>query len=727
MVSFQQMAFSSSSSILDRFSTTDDPSTSESNEKEPSLVPGMVKIKQLMPVMPSHSLLEQSARALAEAWMRDHDLVPDFSDNTLQSEMGIIFKAQIAIYLTGMFLVQWIRSQNGLKSLADKVWPDQFQKLLTAIFQQIDSASECHSIKSTLRFLLEDYKKSVGQSQDLQHTLHRLGLTRFFCQKTVHLNDTLKLFYYWHLEDRSPNFRGVLPMVYPMPFVLQSCCRKTKDFRTAFYANSNSIQEKKREWLLRVTAQEAQEEDEGKTISSQTFQKQNAVYQAYCEKYTSAERFMSCISVMVRSQVNQSYPVVLVAALFSLVHPFYSGKHELDYPSLRLFRVDIFWFLSRALCSFYAQLDLPLVCFFMAQQSMGSVPCLSERLRCALCFQTIAIHYGHWQAAAETFEEWHSQVPAASWLFEELVYQHIVGLFWQIENLLVEIYINIILHRKCKKICNEKQLSEPISKLRLLNYKARSVTYEVMCTNTSLPSFLDNMDIVQCLCEYFSVTADKIQNQNNQVMYDDILKNVWQKLQKNTEFNTSRHLTPFMKMLPYFVNSSFFWDKLIETNTVTIKRMLQSFSLLEMPKTYADRLFSLVSCMLHHHYGNSFAHVIQATLDAYLKSTAGRHYRIPLLRKLLQVYSNPNSHQLTIEPNKTNPHSNLSASESSAIHMTLRDIEAFSVTATDARNDFENVDVSNDEKLIMYMKKRDPLMPAWIDTGLDAIRFADCL
>jgi len=59
--------------------------------------------------------------------------------------------------------------------------------------------------------------------------------------------------------------------------------------------------------------------------------------------------------------------------------------------------------------------------------------------------------------------------------------------------------------------------------------------------------------------------------------------------------------------------------------------------------------------------------------------------------------------------------------------MTLKEIEAFSVTGRDVRNDFAHVNLSQDEQIILYMKNRDPLMPAWIETGLDAMRFADCL
>ena len=59
--------------------------------------------------------------------------------------------------------------------------------------------------------------------------------------------------------------------------------------------------------------------------------------------------------------------------------------------------------------------------------------------------------------------------------------------------------------------------------------------------------------------------------------------------------------------------------------------------------------------------------------------------------------------------------------------MTLKDIQAFSETLRDALNDFEQVDLSNDDKFCLYLKRRDPLMPAWIDLGLESLRFSDCL
>jgi len=331
------------------------------------------------------------------------------------------------------------------------------------VFYEIDRIDQRSSIKMTLNYILEDYKRRVCKSPRLEHSLHRLGLTGYFNQGKIDLDNSLKLFYYWYLKDRSPNFRGILPMVFPLPFVLQSRWPKLGEFRSAFYSNDLTIRQKKSDWRISVSTQEYRDENEGKSISAYTESKQKSLYQAYSDTYTSSERFMSCISVMARSQINGSYPVVLVTALLALVHPFYSGKQDADRVSLRMFRVDIFWF----------------ICFKMAQQSIGPYPCLSERMRCALCFQTIAVNYGHWQAATLVYEEWYQKIPFASWLYEEFVLIHVVGLFWRMENLLVEIYINGILHNKCRQLCWGKHFQWPVWRLKLLKLKILSACYRV--------------------------------------------------------------------------------------------------------------------------------------------------------------------------------------------------------------------------------------------------------
>ena len=50
-------------------------------------------------------------------------------------------------------------------------------------------------------------------------------------------------------------------------------------------------------------------------------------------------------------------------------------------------------------------------------------------MRYAVMYQNVVINYGHWEAAQKVFSTWFYRVPPASWLFEELVFNHIVGGF----------------------------------------------------------------------------------------------------------------------------------------------------------------------------------------------------------------------------------------------------------------------------------------------------------
>jgi len=220
------------------------PTKSMESKAEKALIPGMEKIHQLMPTMPSNTLLENSARALANAWMQDQDLVPDFTDHTLQSEMGLVFKVQVAIHLQGLHLLKWIRSQHGLESLAHRIWPDLFQRLLTTIFVEMGRDNQRLSVVHSLRYILQDYKAHVSKSQHLEHTLQRLGLTNFFRQGKTSFDDNLIMFYYWFLEDRTLNFRGKLPLVYPLPIVLQSRWPKLQDYDKLFTTTAKLLKKK---------------------------------------------------------------------------------------------------------------------------------------------------------------------------------------------------------------------------------------------------------------------------------------------------------------------------------------------------------------------------------------------------------------------------------------------------------------------------------------------------
>ena len=703
-----------------------DPSAPPDENKSALITKEMEKMKQLAPIKPPPTLVEITAKSLAQAWSRDNSLLPDFCDHT-SSEMGLIFQIQIAIYLRGIHLVQWIQAQGGLGRLSTCAWPDLFQKLLTTVFIETGRDFQRLSIMNSLRFLLEDYKKYLKTSPDIQHTLHQLGMTSFLPHGKTEFDENLMFFYYTFLDDRRVNFRMNLPLELPLPFPLQIQSLQVNAVRKKYYASFSPIQKKQLEWHQSVSQEEGLREREGKVLSAPTALKQKALYETYCQNWTPAERFISCISTMVRNQVNGAYPVVLITALFSLLHPFYSSKNQSDAPLLRRFRIDIFWFLSRALCSFYAQLDLPLACLHLARSSLGRFPCLSDRMREALLFQNMAVQYGHWEAAQQVFEEWLYQVPPASWLFEELVLVHMTGLFWQIENLLVEYYITEIFHEKCAGLCHKKYLSPCYARAIELNFQISKLATKLIADKTIQMRFFNSLQIVTYLCSYYDLTLNtRLFFKSSRVYFDRDLRYIWQRLENCQQSHTSRHLLPFIKMLPYYVGSQYYWDKHIDSHLIFLKKSMQSFSLVEHPKPHADWLFSLLTCMLYHNRHDPFPHIIQATLEAYLKSTAERHYRIPLLQKLQKVYSNPTAYQIETE-DQDGQRFHPDFQDTSAIGMTLKDIQAFSVTLRDALNDFEQVDLSNDDKFCLYLKRRDPLMPAWIDFGLESLRFSDCL
>ena len=120
--------------------------------------------------------------------------------------------------------------------------------------------------------------------------------------------------------------------------------------------------------------------------------------------------------------------------------------------------------MSCALGSFYAKLDLVLACLKKARDRIGSRPGLSNQMRYTVMFQNVVINYGHWEAPQKVFSTWFYRVPPVSWLFEELVFNYIVGGFWQLENLLVEIYLTKVFHTHCPKSCWDKHVQSSFLK-----------------------------------------------------------------------------------------------------------------------------------------------------------------------------------------------------------------------------------------------------------------------
>ena len=676
----------------------------------------------LVPASPEMTLADLTAQSLAQAWSRDKSLLPDFSHKG-DTTMDLIFKVQVAIFLQGVHLAHWIQAQGGLTTLAFFVWPHLFQRLLTSVYQEVNKAHDGSRAIKMLNDVVQKYVIDYRKRDSLKHVLHRLGMTYVFCHEDLKETEKKLLGFYWYQQDRLLCFDGEkVALIFPLPFVLQGCSALTVEKRNNVYRNSPNMEKRKKEWSKAVTVQECVEENRGKAISALTSETQNV-----CNDCSPMDRHIECLSLMVRSKTNGCAQVTLITALLSLLEPFYSTKNPTSaddvkhFIFLRQFRIDIFWFMSCALSSFYAKLDLVLACLKMARQSIGPLPGLSDRMRYALMFQNMAVEYGHWRPAQLVFFNWFNQVPCVSWLYEELVLVHIKGVFWQMENLLMEIYITRIFHERCGKSCWDEHIKMPLLKLRNLKKGVSSIAYSCLAQRTIQSLFHYNLKSALRICKYFSFALDKLEYTVTS-SFGEELKLLGLELQRDLDMWTSRHLVFFMNVLPYYVDSQSSWENLMSMSLTIGKQTLQGFSLAEMPRQYADQLFSLVVSMLAHNKVAPFTHVIKATIEAYEKCTAYRHYRLPLLKKLLEVYSNPEHYKLSLPSYAIVPQENINV-----IGMTHRDIRQFSMTLRDGLDDFENIDLSNDEKFCLYLRNRDEFMPVWINFGFDTLRFADCL
>ena len=704
-------------------------------KKRLSYEKGTQKMHRIVPASPEMTLADQSAQALARAWSRNHELMPDLFRKDY-STMDLIFKVHVALFLQGVHLARWIQSHGGLTWLAFYVWPHLFERLLTRVYHEINKAHDGSGAIKQLNDVVLKYVSDYRKRDLLKHVVHRLGMTNVFLHE--HLKDTEESIhrYYWHQQDRLLFFdEDKMALFFPLPFVLQGYTASTVEKRRLCFRNSPHLDAKKRTWSQAVTAQECTDENKGKAISTLTLETQTVLQNKHTQNFTPWDRHMMCLSLMVRSKTNGCPQVTLMAALLSLLEPFYSTKHPIlpehvqHFIFLRQYRIDIFWFMSCALGTFYAKLDLVLACLKMARNSMGPLPSLSDRMRYALMFQNMAVEYGHWRPAQLVFFNWFKQVPTASWLYEELVLVHIKGVFWQMENLLMEIYITQMFHDKCGKSCWDEHIKMPLLKLRNLKKGVSSIAYSCLSQRTIQSLFHYNLKSALRIGKYFSFVLDKLEYTVTASFSED-LKLLGLELQRDLDMWTSRHCVFFMNVLPFYINSATSWENLMSMSLGVGKQTLQGFSLAEIPRHYADQLFSLVVSMLAHNKVAPFNHVIKATIEAYEKCTAHRHYRLPLLKRLLEVYSHQERYRLHPQPcqaESNDIHPNVPTEEKSVIGITHQDIRLFSMTLRDGLDDFENIDLSNDEKFCLYLKNRDEFMPVWINFGLDTLRFAECV
>jgi hypothetical protein len=454
-------------------------------------------------------------------------------------------------------------------------------------------------------------------------------------------------------------------------------------------------------------------------------------------------RHIKCLSAMARAHFNGAPQLLLVTAMMALVEPFYSASRvsledAAQAPMLRTFRFDIFWFLSCALSTLFAKLDAPLACLAMAKKCWDQqLMSLGNQMRYVIMYQNILVMYGHWRAAKQLFYQWFFRIPISSWMFEELVLVHVKGVFCQIEDLLMELALTQIMHRECGLLCYDRFLENAIKTMERRVKEIQSIVHQCLAKEHIHFQFQTELKLIQQVCKLYNITLKKSKYFHSGDSYSEQLTHVWRTMQWDRLNHTSHHIEPFLKQLPYSIAKESDWRALMNEAMDKDRHKFQNSSFVSSSRRSADVLFSLITCMLHHiDFSTDYTCVIERAIEEYGQCTDQRHYRIPLLKRLLDAYNHVYSVVLDrgsilailgehAKDMLSCEHPGVPQEKVTAIGMTLESIRLFSAkTLQDGLVDFAHVDWSDDDKFCAYLRQQDEMMPVWIDVGLQMFRFA---
>ena len=731
-----------SSSSLSSLSTP--PKTKK--KKAALAVRRMEWIEQLIPMPAQLSLMEKSAEALAKTYSDNETLLPELS-NMEKSDIAGFFKIQVGAFLKGVHLAQMIDNEKGLAKLERNSCDQLFQKFLINLIHERDRLDQPPPIATRLTNCLRAYKILVDRSLDVQHNVHRLGLTKAFKQDNLITRlDFLMSDYYTHLDDRTPYVTGSLPVVYPLPHVLRIDPVATYDKRSrCFPLGELTLKRMAEMYATCESPSERMAEFKGLELSHYSEEKRHERLKNMARDRTVGSRHLTMLTSMVRAQFNGAPQLVLITALMALVEPFYSASRASledasNAPLLRRFRFDIFWFLSCALSTFYACLDLPLACYAMAKKSLPRFVCVGDEMRLAIMYQNILVMYGHWKPARHLFQQWFFRMPVSSWMFEELVLVHVKGVFRSIEELFVEIYITNMIHGHCGRLCDEMYIDKAYKTIDRRVSEVQRMAFQVLAKVHVQFRFQSELQLIVQLCSYYKIMLKKMERDNENT-YANELKHIWQKMQWERSSTTSQHIQPFVRQLPYGIDSTYYWTILINDTVNHNRRQWETAGLLSTSLSLADALFSLIGCMLHNKRTSfSLPDLITKAIDQYERFTNCRHYRIPLLKKLQLVVNDPSNVALPPNDSIVLPyhfrrsvshivgceHPGVPQEKLTAVGMSQEEIKRFSRTAKDSLNNFASLEEwSNDDMFVAYLRQRDEMMPVWMDVGLTSFRYAE--
>jgi len=203
---------------------------------------------------------------------------------------------------------------------------------------------------------------------------------------------------------------------------------------------------------------------------------------------------------------------------------------------------------------------------------------------------------------------------------------------------------------------------------------------------------------------------------------------LWKKMQWESPGQTNRHLKPFAKQLPYSTNAVYYWTLNIDQTMIACRERLEQSTHVVTNRLLADCLFSIGVCMIHHcSYDETTLRALSESLDEYSRCTHDRHYRIAILKRLIEMIKKPSDYILPVpndDPLFGTPKSFHNGRYRTDIGMSANCILGFTSTCDDALKDFANLDAAYDDAFIMYLRHKDDMMPVWMHTGRLLFQYA---
>jgi hypothetical protein len=590
----------------------------------------------------AESLLEQSARGLAESWM-ELDCVVSELKAMGESPVGLPFKMHIAVYLRGRHLAEFMEHQpRGLYGLILGP-PPTFYRLLAACIRASNNVFEDDGVRKRLRLVVSSFDKELRSiTQWTLDGLHWHGLTNAFNNTRTYMQDEASIRYYRQLASRGTECNK-FDVPYPLPrelvmrgkdvekdrkrqFVLDSCA-----FMSEFCRDRNPDAEavaRDRQGLERSDTGEGGGGGDKDDMSLR-------------------QQLIVGLCCMAASAQSRRPHVVTFVCFWLLLGPAFSVKNlELSINRYK-FRSDVYNHLAVALATFFVSPDVVFSCLDLAQQNA-----YATAWECALARQRVFASYGLYAEERATFERWRQQVPVVSWIYDEMVMAHVGSQFHHLQESMLEALVYKKIHHGCSpnSACSRDGNSfktEVEERMMRLLCVIHSTASGLNISDFLRSNLCVSLAVFKCLRVSFqwmwSVTnnaaaaaaAAPVGTAASGLAHLKLASRVLSSQSRNT---LSRHLDPFLFPVPEgnMVWPDFIRNQLLDDNRDSLSTWWRN------SRSWADRCYSLLFFYVHQTAGEtvtwqnceSYLNLCDKTIGLYEASSSNRHYRLPVLRLL---------------------------------------------------------------------------------------------